>query len=192
MPETIIARTYAQAILAAAQDEGSEDKIKKNLVWLSGLFESDEPFRKFLVSPRIDRREKKKILLQLLEKQISPLSLNFLTLLVDKGRIELLPLIDKSYNQLYQEAQGVINVKITTSFPLEENYRKNIREALSEKFKKEIILEEETNPKILGGMIVRVGDLIINSSLLNQISQLTNQITMTKIKSEEVYEDKVR
>lgn len=187
MPETIIARTYAQAILAAAQDEDSEDEIKKNLVWLSGLFESDEPFRKFLVSPRIDRWEKKKILLELLEEEISPLSLNFLALLVDKGRIELLPLIEKSYNQLYQEAQGVINVKITTSFPLEENYLKNIREALSEKFKKEIILDEEINPKILGGMIVRIGDLIINSSLLNQINQLANQITSTKIKSEDIY-----
>ena len=138
-------------------------------------------FRNFLMSPTVDTPEKKDILQAVLGDRASGLFLKFVTLLVDKKRLGSLQEIAEAYTYLWEERQGIIEVKCVTAIPLDHDLQTRTRQIIEEKSGRKCRLTTITNPDIIGGMILFADDRIIDGSIRNELETIRRSLHELKV-----------
>jgi F-type H+-transporting ATPase subunit delta len=172
-----VARTYAQALLTAAEKQGQAPAVLEELESLVGdLFAALPQFEAFLSSLAISRTRKPSVIRSALQAQASPLVLNFLLVLNDHERLELLRPIAAAYRALYEERTGHIRVRVQSAVPLPDDQRQRLAEELRAKYQKEPILETSVDPDLLGGLVVQVGDWLCDGSVRSRVADILNQL----------------
>ncbi len=180
-----VARVYAQALLGLADRQGEVDEILEQLEQLSSLMDQAPALENFLGSPLVQEESRKAALEKLFRGRASDLLVDTLQVMNRKGRLGLIRALVVAYRAEYEELKGRIDVRVTTAVPLSDSLRQHLRVATSEVTGKEAQLVEKVDQSILGGMVLRIGDRKIDTSIAKEIRQLNEQ--MVERASRELY-----
>ena len=171
------ARRHAQAIFEIALEQNQLDLWRGDLrVVAEALMDPD--IHAFLESPKIRFDDKKKILEERL-KSLSPLALNAAYLLVAKRRLGIVAELVSEYERLVDEHRGVAHARVTTAIPLDEGDTADVTRRLADTVSKEIVLATQTDPSIIGGLKVRIGDKLIDGSTKSRLEALRKSLVGT-------------
>lgn len=180
-----VARVYAQALLGLADRQGEVDETLEQLEQLSSLMDEAPALENFLGTPLVQEESRKAALEKLFRGRASDLLVDTLQVMNRKGRLGLIRALVVAYRAEYEELKGRIDVRVTTAVPLSDSLRQHLRVATSEVTGKEAQLVEKVDQSILGGMILRIGDQKIDTSIAKEIRQLNEQ--MVERASRELY-----
>jgi F-type H+-transporting ATPase subunit delta len=165
-----IARRYAKALLLIGKEDGKAETYREELAGFAGLFEKEPSLQQAVSNPLYEMEGRRKVLDTVVGKlNFSDVMQSFLMLLFDKGRIGFLPYIDEFYQKLADELKGIARANLVSATKLSNDTIEKIRGALSKKTGKEVILEVEQDPDLIGGIVTRIGDLVLDGSIRTQL-----------------------
>jgi F-type H+-transporting ATPase subunit delta len=177
LEEQRIGHVYAQALLNAAEGAGEVEAIKAELHELvQGVFRLEPRFEEFLTSSAIGRDQKALLLRKTLEGQASKLLLNFLLILNSHDRLPILRTVRQEFIDLDNRRNRRLPVLVRTAVPLSDGQRDRLLEDLRTGFKLEPVLETRIDADLLGGMILQVGDLVMDASVRGELDNLQKQL----------------
>jgi len=184
-----VARVYAGALLEIAREKNILQQIEDELAVLGALVADDADFKMFCETPNISADSKKEFVEKVFKNSFSVEMIHFLKVLIDNSRLNELKSIKEAFHQLLDEEGGRLRVVITGIEAFDRALIGKIKDALAKKFKKEILIEEKIDKSILGGIIIRIGDLIIDGSLIKDLNNIRRNLLSSKIRSGAAYED---
>jgi F-type H+-transporting ATPase subunit delta len=166
-----IARPYAQAIFELAQKDGDFARWSDALELLA-MASQDANLAPLLGSPKIGRQQLADLLIEIAGSRLDDTGRNLVRVLADARRLVLLPEIAAQYNALRAEAEGTIDARLVTAQPVAAAARDQVAAALSKRLNRKVSLTAETDPSLLGGAIVRAGDLVIDGSVRGRLARM--------------------
>lgn len=184
-----LANVYATSLLDLAFEKGVHAEILAELREFGHVLEREPAFAAFLDTPNIRREVKKDLITRVFGPKVSDFTLNFLKVVIDKRRQVYLRLMIASFIHGYHERLGELVVKIQSAVGLEAAQRARLTKALKAKFDKEIVLEERVNPRVLGGLVLQVGDTRVDGSLRTRLETIGAKLEATRFRSHDYYED---
>lgn len=171
MPKYVIAKRYAEAVARIAREDATWSAWADELELIAGAL-ARPPLRLILESPRTPLDRKLALVDQAIGTELRPATKNFLTLVLRRGHIALLDEIRVRFEAAAEAARGIERYGVTTAVPLDEAGRQHLRERLGSSQFNTIILEERTDPEILGGMVIRRGDVVQDYSVRGRLRAL--------------------
>lgn len=179
MTGNIIARRYARALFSLGKKAGSEElkAFGKELDALAGVIKSTPELGKIFRNPIITVDEKKAVIASLLDKaQVSVIVRNFCKLLADKERLSAIPEIQAFYNVLLDADQGIVRGELITAIKLPKAKCDKVKSQLEKQAGQKLFLSFSTDQSILGGVVLKVGDKVLDASLRAQLGILKENI----------------
>lgn len=175
-----IARRYVRALFGLAREAGLADQIAPELRGLQELYRSHSGLRNTLADPRLPQVKKREILRQVLGPQELPLLERFIGLLVDKRRLEVLHFAGDIFAELQDEAAGVRHASVVSALPLTDSQRGRLIETLSRLLQLQIVVTERVDANVIGGVSVKVGDLLIDGTIRSRLQGLLDEVSHTE------------
>jgi len=172
------AQRYAKALFGLAQDDRRHREVRAELERLSALFAQSREVAAALLTPMHPASERKAALRALSAREnVSPLVQNFLGFLVDQRRLIQFEAIAAAYAELADRAEGMLTAEVKVASPLDDRRKDRLRRALSQRTGREVKLQIEVDPSLIGGAIAKVGDLVFDGSLRTQLAQLRSNLS---------------
>ncbi|WP_340076124.1 ATP synthase F1 subunit delta [Leptobacterium sp. I13] len=162
---------YAKAVLSLARDKAVAEVIHKDMELISKTVANSDDLQMLLQNPVINPEEKKEALKRVFS-QIHEISTGLIDLLAANKRIELLAEVAKKYNSLYDEWKGEELAVVTTAVPLSGDLEKKVLENIKKFTKNKVTIQNEVDESIIGGFILRLGDLQYNASVADKLDNL--------------------
>lgn len=172
---------YARALFELGQRDDKLEIFSEQLKLVVSLFASHAELSQFMFHPQVKAEVKKDTLKKVFGKDIDKLILNFLMLLVDRRRISGINIIWDEFRRLYNASRNLEEAEVTTAVNLGDAAVKALRQKLSEVTGKNIVLHTKVNPAIVGGVVVRLGDKLIDGSVVRQLGDLRRVLTSSKL-----------
>jgi F-type H+-transporting ATPase subunit delta len=170
--QTVVNR-YARALLSLGLADGHYDRYGLELKELAEALSSLGEEAKALVAPSFPAGVRRKMLELILAKAaLSPMVTNFVQLLMDKGHLGRLGEMAVTYNALADAERGLLRARLTSAFPLNEMEIEAVKTSLSRFSNRKVELTVDQDPDLIGGVVARMGDLIIDGSVRTQLSRL--------------------
>jgi F-type H+-transporting ATPase subunit delta len=168
--------TYAQALFEAARDRDELEDTLENLEEFLDVLHESEELREFFYGPQLPEGQKRRAI-DALTEEMTASTRNFLKVLVDNGRAEIIEDVVPRYEDLVEEYRGKVEVEFTTAVELSDGMLEQVRSRLDEILEgREVILETNVNPNLLGGAVVRVGERQIDRSIRAQLQGLRGEM----------------
>jgi F-type H+-transporting ATPase subunit delta len=190
MRNVAIARNYAETLLELAQRNGGQPTAEgfgAALDALADLLAREPRIRAFLETPRVSAEAKKEALRRALQGSAPELFLRFVLVLVDKRRQALIPQIGLAYQALMDEALGRVRAQITLSHEPDSALQGEIQRALETRLGKPVVPAFRVDPELLGGLVVRVGDEVLDGSVRSRAAGLRRRMLEADIPSLSAY-----
>jgi F-type H+-transporting ATPase subunit delta len=168
------ARRYADAIFSIARDRGTIDAWADELTALRALATNRDGMR-MLESPDLTLAQKREAV-QATAGPLSPETATLVDILLQRKRVELIPALADAYNERARAHRGIELATVTTAIPLEEAERRMITDWLSARVGRSVEIEEHVDPEIIGGVVARVGDQLIDASVRGKLEQLRRRL----------------
>lgn len=146
-------------------------KLETELQESTKALSSNPELKEVLTSPKVQPDKKLQIFSQVFRGKVSDLTFGFLILLIERGLIESLPLIVKEFSQIRHQKENKLTAEVITAQPLDDELKSRISSVLSEATGKEIALKCRVDEDILGGIVIRVGDRLIDGSLKGRLNE---------------------
>ncbi|HSZ26148.1 MAG TPA: ATP synthase F1 subunit delta [Cytophagaceae bacterium] len=175
MQESRVASRYAKSLLLLAQEQNVLDYVLHDMVLFAKVCEENHAFVNTLRSPIIMHSKKLTILKKLFEGKVNPLTIALFEIISRKNREEYLFDTAKSFQVQYRESRNILSGEVTTTFPITDELRKQLKDIASSSFGKEVEITEKINKEIIGGFILKVGDTQIDESVKNKLQRLKNK-----------------
>jgi F-type H+-transporting ATPase subunit delta len=179
--ESQVARRYAAALFRTAKRIDQVEKILADLKAIADLLRKDLSLKNFLEAPQILDQYKRELITTAFKDLISEALFSFLVLVLDKHRIEYLLAMAKEYERLVKEDQGILQTRVITTRALDPVFRNRLKEELEKSTGKKIEMILKIDPQIIGGIIVILGDKIIDSSIRGQLDELKEEMLALKV-----------
>ena len=177
MKNLAIARRYAKALLLIGKEDGQIDTYREELGAFAKLIEQEKSLQQVLVNPLHNAESRKKVLTTVIgQADLSPTMTTFLLFLFDKGRIGFLNNINDFFQKFADELKGVARASLVSATELSSETIEKIRSALSKRTGKDIILEVEQDPGLIGGIVTRIGDLVLDGSVRTQLLNMRESL----------------
>lgn len=171
-----VGRTYARALIGAAQSAGIADKVIEQLGSVVDEYLAASPkLRAAFASPLIDESEKVKVIDRLFSEDFDPLLIKFLKVMAGRGRLTHVDAVRAAAETIHDEMLGRLVATVQTAVPLEDALRATIEEQLGSIMRKQVRLSESVDPDLIGGMVIRVGDRVFDSSVSNRLDALARR-----------------
>ncbi len=172
-----LAKTYAEALIKAAQDSATSfDEILKELNEISETLKNSSELRYVLETPAVSTEQKISITNDIFKSNLSPVVLNFFKILIEKKRFNEFEQIIVSYIDKVDEIKGIKRVTVVSAIDLTDENKKKITDKLQSKLQKTIHASWQTDKDIIGGLIIKIDDDIIDTSVKNKLDNLTKII----------------
>jgi F-type H+-transporting ATPase subunit delta len=171
-----IARTYADSLLDAAAATGADSVLEELGSFVDDVLLKVPGLRDVFDSLVISRDEKIRLIDQVIAPRASEMVTNFLRVVARHGRLDLLPAILREARVRHEIRQGRRRVQVTSARPLDSKAESRIHSRLAESLPFEPILETRVDPSLIGGIVIRVGDTVYDSSLAMRIKQLRERL----------------
>lgn len=177
MKNLAVARRYAKALLLIAKDDGQAEVYKEELNNFSDLMKSEKELERAICNPVYDVAGRKKVLQAVVQRlEISKVMSSFLMFLFDKGRISFLDSINDFYKNLADGLKGIARASLVSATVLSEDAIGKIKSTLSKMTGKEIVLEVEQDPSLIGGVVTKIGDLVLDGSIKTQLLNMRESL----------------
>ncbi len=170
-----IARRYAEAMFELARKHNTLDRTLEDLKGIAQLF-ANRKLAYLLREPRVPAQRKETALREALASRVLPLSLNLALLIVQRELVDMMPTIASEYEQYLLNYRNQAVAVVTSATSLEESQATRVKQALERATGKSILMQTRTDPSILGGIIARVGDQIIDGSVRYRLHALQQQL----------------
>ena len=176
-----VARSYAEALFALGGRTGEHEAYARAFDALATLLESDPLVRNFLRSPKIEVAAKKQVLERALQGRVPRLFLNFVLVVLDKRRQRLLSDMAREHRLLLDRHLGRMHVQVTLAHEADERMEEEIAAELTRVLGRKAIPHVRVDPAILGGIIVRYGDRVLDGSLRRRLLGLRHRLLETAL-----------
>ncbi|RJX19647.1 MAG: F0F1 ATP synthase subunit delta [Desulforudis sp.] len=176
-----VAARYAQALFDIAQDTDNIAGIEGELRGVIQALDESRDFQKVIFHPQVPAGVKKEIVKELFAGEISKTSFNFLCVILERHREFYLKAICEAYINLANQTRNIAEVEVTSALELPMVHKVNLMQALSKMTGKEIRVKYQTDPEILGGLVVRLGDRIVDASVKRQLERVKERIRETQV-----------
>ncbi|MDH3646509.1 MAG: F0F1 ATP synthase subunit delta [Gammaproteobacteria bacterium] len=173
--QSTIARPYAKAVFELAQEQNKLEQWGKLLQSMSSAVD-DPAVMALLYDPRVSGAQVGQILVDALGDRLDAQGRNFVRLLAHNGRVGVLPDISAGFDKLHAEAERTVDVSVTSAAPLSEQHKIELAASLQQRLGRDVRLHCEINESLIGGAVVRAGDLVIDSSLRGRLQQLASNL----------------
>jgi ATP synthase F1 delta subunit len=170
-----IAEVYGRSLFEVAKEHGKLDEIREQLGQFADALQDNRDLAVFFFSPYFSTPEKKEGLQQAVEDADETI-VNFLELLIEKHRMPAVFRIRRYFDQLWERENKVLPVQISTATKLDEKIVKQIGDRIAQDTGQRIELTSEVNPDILGGIVLRVGNSILDASIRNRLENLRKRV----------------
>ena len=181
MIESRVAIKYATALFRTAKKINQVESISSDLELISDLVGKNPLLKNFLESPQILEKEKKGLFSTTFKDRISEALFSFLMLVVSKHRIQYLLPMAKEFNRVAKEDQGIVQARLITARVVDEKLVEQIKQELEKETKKKVEMKLETDPSLIGGIVIILGDRIIDRSIRHQLNQLKEQMSALRV-----------
>jgi F-type H+-transporting ATPase subunit delta len=170
-----IADVYARSLFEVAHEQGKLDEIREQLGQFADALEADRDLQVFFFSPYFSSQEKKEGLHKALSGADEVL-VNFLELLIENHRMPVIFRVRRAFESLWQRENKMLPVNVTSAVELDEKTVKEIGDRIAEQTGRKVDLSAGVDPDLLGGMVVRVGNTVLDASVRNRLEQLRKQV----------------
>jgi len=170
-----LAQVYARSLFEIAREHGKLDELREQLAQFADALDGNRQLAIFFFSPYFSTREKQEALGGLLDGA-EPELLNFLSLLIENHRMPVIFRIRAEYGRLWDEENRTLPVEITSAIELDPATAESLGRTIGERAGRKVTLAAHVDPEILGGIIVRVGNSILDASIRNRLEQLRRQV----------------
>ncbi len=165
------ARRYAQAAMELALEHDELDLWRRDLAQLASLW-ADEELRAYLEDVRLSKEARLERTRARLGPYLSPRALNLVLLLLTRGRSSLIPYIARAFEDLERQREQTVEALVTAAAELTEQQKSALREQLVQQTGKDVQLQTQVEPAILGGLIVKIGDQLLDLSVLGRLNRM--------------------
>ena len=173
---TTLARPYAKAVFDAAQDQNAVDPWDQALAFVAQVA-ADQEVKKILANPGLTEQRKAELFVETLEGESLPEGLrNFLLILAENKRLALLPEISALFRLYRADLEKSVHLTIDTAFDLSADEQQKLIDALSKKLERKVELETTVDQSLIGGVIVRTGDLVIDASVRGKLARMARAL----------------
>lgn len=176
MKQKVVAERYAEALFSLAREQRQESRFGGILDDLETLLKEQPDFARMLQHPVIRREDKKSMLKQLFSDKIPTELLHFLFLLVDKKRENVLGEIIEEYRRMLNLHNQTVITEVTTAVPMFKKTQAILQKQLEEYLGQQVVMNCETDPEMLGGVTIKVGDRLIDGSLRTQLNAMAQSL----------------
>ena len=173
----IVASRYAEALFQVGEETDSTDKLYGELKAVVDIVKENKDFSNILRSPLVSKEEKKDLITKVFDGKLSQNMINFLKILADKDRLALLADIEKDFKVLLNEKNNILEGIVITAVPMKEEEVKELQTKLSAKYNKTVVLENEVDKSVLGGVLVRLGNEEIDGTVKNRLDKMKEQLS---------------
>jgi F-type H+-transporting ATPase subunit delta len=170
-----IAEVYARALFEVAKEHDLLDDIREQLEMFADALRDNRDLMTFFFSPYFSTEEKKDGLRRAVDGA-DPAFMNFLEALLERHRMPAIFRIRARYQKLWDEENKLLPVEITSAIELDKSIARNIGERIGEQTGRKVQLSSKVDPEILGGIVLRVGNSVLDASIRNRLNQLRKQV----------------
>ena len=183
MGEEQVAAVYARALFDAAGQAGVVEPVRRELDAFADALGESAQLRDVLSDPQVDTGAKRRVVAEL-TRDGQPLVRNTLLLLLDRGRFAVTEEVRAAYDALAAREAARVKVEVTSAVTLTEDDRKKIAARVAEATGRTVDLSERVDPGILGGLVLRVGDVIVDGSVQARIRQLRRRLATAELRGD--------
>jgi F-type H+-transporting ATPase subunit delta len=170
-----IARVYAEALFQVARENGKLDAIRDQLAEFVGSLEANRELQVFFFSPYFSSQEKREGISRALDGA-EPELVNFLELLAEKHRMPVIFRIRRLFDQLWAEENKLLEVEVTSAVELDPKIVERIGEEVEKQTGRKVELSSNVDEDILGGLVLRVGNMVLDASVRNKLERLRKEV----------------
>ena len=170
-----LAQVYGRSLFQAALEHGRIDELREQLGQFADALDKQRELAVFFFSPYFSSEEKKQSLSTLLDGA-DELLLNFLSLLIENHRMPVIFRIRHEFDRLWDEENRTLPVEITSAVALDEETTKSLGRTIGERAGRKVTLAARVDPDIIGGIVIRVGNSILDASIRNRLEQLRRHV----------------
>lgn len=167
-----VGEAYANALIGFSQKNGVTESLLQQLRGFVDVLGGVPKLNAMLQSPGIGAAEKMSLLEKAVGGKLDGNLLNFLKIVLSKGRFDCVPVILQSAERIFDELSGRVKASVTTAEPIDASVRQRIESSLSERLGKQIQLDAIVDADVVGGMVIRIGDTVYDGSVKNQLNQV--------------------
>ena len=171
-----LSEVYARALFEAAKEDGVLDRVHEELGEFADALDEDRNLQVFLFSPYFSSEEKKQGVRRIVTDADERL-LNFLELLSERHRMPVLFRIRRIFDDLWAEENKLLSVTVTSATELDQSLVDDIGKRIEEQTGRQVELSSSVDPDVLGGLRVRVGNMVLDATVRNRLEQLRKQVT---------------
>lgn len=172
-----VARRYARALFDIGREEGQLRRVFSEVEEFGKVLTGSPVLREVMEAGDVSRRDKNAALEAALSRAgFLPSTKSFLSLLVDKGRMDVLPSILAAMRRMVEEFEGIERVEVVVPMPLSGTQKDLLRTVLERRTGKKVLLEETVDPAVLGGLVVRVGSTVYDGSVRTQLQEIRENL----------------
>jgi F-type H+-transporting ATPase subunit delta len=175
-----VAATYAEALYEAAAEADAVDAVARDVAAFAEALDTSGELSAVLENPEIETRTKKAVVGDL-TGDAQPLVGNFLQVLIDRGRITEFPEIARAFAERVSSATGRLEVEAVTAVPLPDDLRGRIADSIAKKTGSTVDLTETVDPGIVGGLVLRIGGVVVDGSVRHRIDELREALRSASV-----------
>lgn len=168
----LVGKRYASSLFEVGLELDKVDEFYKQIEFMKEIFRSEAKLLSILEHPRISRIEKQELVNKIFEKNLSEEIRNFLFILIDKRREDSIMDIIEEYKKLYKEHKNILEIEAVTAVPMKESLQDRLKIKLKEKFNKEIHLFNSVDDSLIGGVLLKMDEKIIDSTLQGKLKEM--------------------
>ena len=173
----LVSKTYGEALFKLAMEENTLDQIAEEAKVVLEAFQKNEDLAKLLNHPKVSKEEKIKVIENIFKGKFSDSIVGFLVLIVEKGRYNEIDNIFQYFLGEVMEHKNIGVANVTSAFPLSESQKKDIENRLLQVTKYvEFKMNFDVDKELIGGMVIRIGDRVIDGSIRNKLNEMTKQL----------------
>lgn len=177
MIDMTVPRRYAKALLTLGKEDGKYLEYGEALKGFAAMLEREPELKDVLLNPIFGREDRHKLLLRIIELfKMPPLVANLLKLLFDKHRLGALAGVSQAYQEQVDVVENVSRARVKAAIPLDELTQERLRQTLAKLTGTTVVMEVEEDPSIIGGLVARVGDLVLDGSVRTQLFSLRESL----------------
>ncbi|MCS6785979.1 MAG: F0F1 ATP synthase subunit delta [Thiobacillaceae bacterium] len=173
---TTVARPYAEAVARLARERGDWQAWSQRLAWLAAVVQ-EERLATIIADPQFSPQRLLDLLDSLCAERLGPEGMNLVRLLVDNKRLALAPEIARLFEQMRAQEEGRLKARIRTAYPLEPQQLAALLARLEARYGRSVEVEEEVDPELIGGVIIQVGDEVLDASVRGKLAELAASLT---------------
>ena len=179
----IVARRYARALNEDAAAKNAVKDVDEDIAMIQESLAGSPKLRRFFMDPMISSDKKEGVINALFEKRVHKITLSFLHLLAKKRRESVLADILTAYTDLRNDQKGIVEALVRVALPLNEKEKNKIQAGIEKLTGKQVSLKTEVDASILGGIIIRVGDMVYDGSVHHQLETLKDRLALSAFQS---------